>query len=318
MIFSKAKYTRRHFVYFCFQLIAMKHVKNLSDLHYEHGFPPPEHPLISLIKCNGTCTNPGIEHTSDFYMIGFKKFKSGTMLYGKTKYDHDRGTMSFIKPGQFVGMRNLELEENGFIIYVHEDFLIGHSLYNEIKKYGYFDYEVNEALHLTPREEQIIWELFYKMETEYYNNQDEYSKGIILGHLDSILKYAQRFYKRQFINRTELSGTLVTKFNTVLRNYAEKGLLNENGLPTVRQMALQLNISSRYLSDMLKQETGKTALEHIHIFLVNEAKNLLVGSDNTIAETAYRLGFENPPYFSRLFKKEVGISPNEYREKFLN
>ena len=122
MIFSKAKYTRRHFVYFCFQLIAMKHVKNLSDLHYEHGFPPPEHPLISLIKCNGTCTNPGIEHTSDFYMIGFKKFKSGTMLYGKTKYDHDRGTMSFIKPGQFVGMRNLELEENGFIIYVHEDF----------------------------------------------------------------------------------------------------------------------------------------------------------------------------------------------------
>ena len=318
MIFSKAKYTRRRFVYFCFQLIAMKHVKNLSDLHYEHGFPPPEHPLISLIKCNGTCTNPGIEHTSDFYMIGFKKFKSGTMLYGKTKYDHDRGTMSFIKPGQFVGMRNLELEENGFIIYVHEDFLIGHSLYNEIKKYGYFDYEVNEALHLTPREEQIIWELFYKMETEYYNNQDEYSKGIILGHLDSILKYAQRFYKRQFINRTELSGTLVTKFNTVLRNYAEKGLLNENGLPTVRQMALQLNISSRYLSDMLKQETGKTALEHIHIFLVNEAKNLLVGSDNTIAETAYRLGFENPPYFSRLFKKEVGISPNEYREKFLN
>ena len=318
MIFSKAKYTRRHFVYFCFQLIAMKHVKNLSDLHYEHGFPPPEHPLISLIKCNGTCTNPGIQHTTDFYMIGFKKFKSGTMLYGKTKYDHDRGTMSFIKPGQFVGMRNLELEENGFIIYVHEDFLIGHSLYNEIKKYGYFDYEVNEALHLTPREEQIIWELFYKMETEYYNNQDEYSKGIILGHLDSILKYAQRFYKRQFINRTELSGTLVTKFNTVLRNYAEKGLLNENGLPTVRQMALQLNISSRYLSDMLKQETGKTALEHIHIFLVNEAKNLLVGSDNTIAETAYRLGFENPPYFSRLFKKEVGISPNEYREKFLN
>ncbi|MFC0776260.1 helix-turn-helix domain-containing protein [Terrimonas alba] len=296
----------------------MKHVKSLNDLHNEHGFPPPEHPLFSLIKCDGTCANPGIEHTSDFYMIGFKKFKSGTMLYGKTKYDHDRGTMSFIKPGQFVGMRNLELEENGFIIYVHEDFLMGHSLYNEVKKYGYFDYEVNEALHLTPREEQIIWELFHKMETEYYNNPDEYSKGIILGHLDSILKYAQRFYKRQFINRTEMSGTLVTKFNTVLRNYAEKGLLNESGLPTVKDMALQLNISSRYLSDLLKQETGKTALEHIHIFLVNEAKNLLVGSDNTIAETAYRLGFENPPYFSRLFKKEVGLSPNEYREKFLN
>ena len=296
----------------------MKHLKILSELHEEHGFPPPEHPLLSLIKCDGSCTNPGIDHTSDFYMIGFKKFKSGTMLYGKTKYDHDRGTMSFIKPGQFVAMRNLELEENGFIIYVHEDFLTGHTLHDEIKKYGYFDYQVNEALHLSPKEEKVIWELYHKMETEYYNNQDEYSKGIILGHLDSILKYAQRFYKRQFINRTEMSGTTVTKFNNVLRNYAEKGLLNENGLPTVKQMASQLNISSRYLSDLLKEETGKTALDHIHIFLVNEAKNLLVGSDNTIAETAYQLGFENPPYFSRLFKKEVGLSPNEYREKFLN
>ena len=296
----------------------MRHVKSLAELHQEFGFPPPEHPLLSLINCDGSCIKTGIEHTSDFYMIGFKKLKSGTMLYGKTKYDHDRGSMSFIKPGQFVGMRDLETEEAAFIICVHEDFLMGHPLHKEIKKYGYFDYEVNEALHLSPKEEKIIWELFYKMETEYHNNQDEYSKGIILGHLDSILRYAQRFYKRQFINRTDMSGTIVTKFNTTLQRYAENGLLNENGLPTVKQMASQLNISSRYLSDLLKAETGKTALEHIHIFLVNEAKNLLVGSDNTIAETAYQLGFENPPYFSRLFKKEVGISPNEYRDKFLN
>ena len=294
----------------------MIHLKNLSELHNACGFPPPEHTLFSLVKSDGTCTNAGIEHTSDFYMIGFKKFKSGTMLYGKTKYDHDRGSLSFVKPGQSVGTRNVELEERGFLIYIHEDYLAGHILHHEIKKYGYFDYEVNEALHLSPKEEQTIWELFLKMETEYYNNQDEYSKGIILGHLDSILKYAQRYYKRQFINRTEMSGTIVTRFNNVLRNYAEKGLLNEKGLPTVKQMAAQLNISSRYLSDLLKEETGKTALDHIHIFLVNEAKNLLVGSDNTIAETAYQLGFENPPYFSRLFKKEVGLSPNEYREKF--
>jgi AraC-like DNA-binding protein len=296
----------------------MQHHKSLGALHHDHGFPPPENPLFSLIKCTGTCANQGIEHTSDFYMIGFKKLISGTISYGKTHYDHDLGTMSFIKPGQAVGIPHLELEEKGFIIYFHPDFLNGHPLYNEIKKYGYFDYEVNEALHLSPREEQIIWELYDKMETEYYNNQDEYSKGIILGHLDSVLKYSQRFYKRQFINRSTDSGYMVSKFNDALSSYAEKDLLYQNGLPTVKQMAAQLNISSRYLSDLLKQETGKTALDHIHIFLVNEAKNLLVGSDNTIAETAYKLGFENPPYFSRLFKKEVGLGPNEYREKFLN
>jgi AraC-like DNA-binding protein len=296
----------------------MKHLKTLTEIHQQYGFPPPEHPLFSLIKCDCSCIKTGIEHTSEFYVIGFKKFKSGTMLYGKTKYDHDRGSMSFIKPGQFVGMRNVEMEEAAFIISVHEDYLLGHPLHKEIKKYGYFDYEVNEALHLSPKEEKIIWELFFKMETEYHNNQDEYSKGIILGHLDSILRYAQRFYKRQFINRTEMSGTVITKFSAALQQYADKGLLNENGLPTVKKMASELHVSSRYLSDMLKQETGKTALEHIHLFLVNAAKNLLVGSDNTIAETAYQLGFENPPYFSRLFKKEVGLSPNEYREKFLN
>jgi AraC-like DNA-binding protein len=79
-------------------------------------------------------------------------------------------------------------------------------------------------------------------------------------------------------------------------------------------MASELTLSSRYLSDLLKQETGKTALEHIHIFLIDEAKNILMSTDNTIAETAYQLGFENPPYFSRLFKKEVGLTPIEYKE----
>src|SRR5688572_27817494 len=188
----------------------MEHFKKLGDLHNALGFQPPENPLISLVTCNGTCTNPGLLHTNDFYMIGFKKMKSGTMLYGKTTYDHDHGSMSFVKPRQIIGVRNLELEENGFIIYFHEDLLSGHPLHSEIKKYSFFEYEVHEALHLSPREEQIIWELYRKMETEYFNNPDEYSKDILLSHISSILKYAQRFYKRQFINRAPLSGNTLS------------------------------------------------------------------------------------------------------------
>jgi AraC family transcriptional regulator, transcriptional activator of pobA len=296
----------------------MIHFKNLSDLHRALRFPAPENPLISLITCDGTCCYSGIEHTSDLYMIGFKKMKSGVMMYGKTKYDHDRGSMSFIKPRQVVGVRNLELEENGFIIYFHEDFLNGHPLHHEIKKYNYFDYEVNEALHLSPKEEQVIWELYRKMETEYRNNTDEYSRSIILSHLDSILKYAQRFYKRQFISRTELTGSTVTKFNVLLVSYFEGKRINEVGLPTVSYMAEGLNISPRYLSDLLKQETGKTALELIHLFLMAEAKNLLTEGEMNVSEISRALGFDNPTYFSRLFKREVGISPNKFRDHLLN
>ena len=297
----------------------MNHFKSLSDLHRAQGFPPPENPLISLLMCDGSCHgHGGIEYTSDFYMIGFKKMKSGTMLYGKTKYDHDRGSMSFIKPRQIVAMRDIQLEENGFLMFIHEDFLNGHPLHHEIKKYSYFEYETNEALHLSPQEEKIIWELYHKIETEYRNNQDEYSRGIILTHIDSILKYAERFYRRQFINRKAISGHTVSRFNESLSSYFEKGMVKEKGLPTVNFIASELNLSARYLSDLLKQETGKTAIDLIHLYLISEAKNLLTGADQSVSEIAYGLGFENPPYFSRLFKKEVGMSPVEFKKLSLN
>jgi AraC-like DNA-binding protein len=156
------------------------------------------------------------------------------------------------------------------------------------------------------------------MESEYNNNPDEFSKSIILSHLDSMLKYAQRFYKRQFIDRKPLSGVTVTKFNETLNAYFEAGDPEEKGMPTVNYMASKLNLSPKYLSDLLKQETGKTALELIHLHVISEAKNLLVEGEQSISEIAYRLGFENPPYFSRLFKKEVGISPKEFKNQILN
>lgn len=298
----------------------MKHFDTISELYTTNGFPPPENPLLGLVTLEELrgCTFAHTEISMGFYKIALKKVKSGSILYGKTKYDHDNGSMSFIKPGQRITMSDIELAEKGFIIYIHEDYLARHALHTEIHNYSYFDYEVNEALHLSPKEEEIIWDMFYKIRLEYYNNQDDFSKSIITTHLDSILKYAERFYKRQFLNRTVLSGKTIARFTAMLKQYFEKGRIQTDGLPTVKYMAGELATSPRYLSDLLKQETGKTALEHIHLFLVAEAKNILVNTDKTVAETAYLLGFEYPPYFSRLFKKEVGITPTEYREKFLN
>jgi AraC family transcriptional activator of pobA len=296
----------------------MIHYSNLASLFKRYGFPPPENPMIGVVPCRGTCDLAEKELTGDFYMIAFKKLKSGTITYGRTKYDHENGSLMFVKPRQVIQFREIELEEAGFNIFFHEDFLNGHPLHDEIKKYGFFEYETNEALHLSPREEQIIWELHDKIEAELNSNMDEYSRDIILTHVDSVLKYSQRFYKRQFINRTELSGKTVSKFNKALSAYFDKGLLQTKGLPTVNFMASDLNLSARYLSDMLKQETGKTAIDLIHIYLINEAKNRLKGEDQSVSEIAYTLGFENLPYFSRLFKKETGVSPNQFKKQLVN
>jgi AraC-like DNA-binding protein len=297
----------------------MMHFKTIRELDQADGFPPPENPLFSLNQITSSSNAlKNMEITCDFYIICLKKLKSGVILYGKTEYDHDMGSMFFMKPRQILTVQDVQLKEKGFAIHVHEDFLMGHPLFTEIKKYGYFDYETSEALHVSPREEKIMWSLFHKMEAEYHNNPDEFSKSIILSHLDSILKYAQRFYKRQFIDRKPLSGIMVTKFNECLNVYFEQGDTGEKGLPSVNYMASQLHLSPKYLSDLLKQETGKTALELIHLYVISEAKNLLVAGDRSISEIAYQLGFENPPYFSRLFKKEVGVSPKEFKNHLQN
>lgn len=296
----------------------MQHFRSLADMHRYNGFPMPENPLFSVVRCPPDTLLGDKEFTSDFYIIGFKKLQSGVIMYGRTKYDHDNGCMLFVKPRQIIQFKNLEYHEDSFIIFVHEDFLNGHFLHDEIGKYAFFDYEANEALHLSPREEQIMWDLFFKIDAEYLANNDEYSRSIMLSHLDSMLKYSQRFYKRQFINRAELSGKTVSKFNDVLATYFKNQSLLSQGLPTVTSLAGQLNISPRYLSDMLKQETGKTAIELIHISLVNEAKNRLRSDDRRVSDIAYELGFEDLSYFSRLFKKETGLTPNQFKKHLFN
>lgn len=295
----------------------INHYKSITELHEKSGFEMPKHPLISLMTCKELMTYSVGEDrfTGDFYMVALKKIKSGHVLYGKTKYDHSNGSAVFMKPRQIIEVSNVQFAEKGFVMFFHEDYLSGHHLYEQIKKYGYFEYEINEALHISPSEELILWELYYKIRKEYDENPDEFSREIILSHIDSILKYSDRFYKRQFIDRSiNVSGTMVKKFQKVVDNYFEKDLHLQDGLPTVNYLADKLSVSTRYLSDVLKQETGKTALEHIHIYLIKEAKNLLLSSENNVSGIAYDLGFESPSYFARLFKKIVGLTPVEYRE----
>ena len=301
----------------------MRHFKTLSAYLAYLELPRPEHPMFSMYTALGEgflpCpkeSSPPI--TNDCYSISFKKFVQGDLTYGRTKYDFTNGTLFFIAPRQVLQWDDTAVfEQKGFSINFHRDFLKGTELAHQIKKYGFFSYSVNEALHLSPKEERQVELIIENIDLEYQNNQDSFSKDIIISHLGTLLKYAQRFYERQFIHRMELANDLLERFNQQLEDYFDSGQLQENGIPSIEQIADKLSVSKRYLSDTLKKETGKTSIEHLQMFLIDEAKDILLSPSKTISEVAYDLGFEYPPYFSRLFKKKEGISPTEYREKYI-
>ncbi|GGZ92537.1 helix-turn-helix domain-containing protein [Algibacter mikhailovii] len=297
----------------------MQHFKTLSSYLDYLKLPRPEHPMLSVFNSKGDgylpCpreSSPPI--TNDCYTISFKKYVKGDLNYGRTTYDFTNGALIFISPRQVLQWDNsVVFEQKGFSINFHEDFLKGTDLGLQIKKYGFFSYSVNEALHLSPKEEKQIESIVENIEIEYQNNQDVFSKDIIISQLDTLLKYAHRFYDRQFLNRKDLSNDLLEQFNKQVYQYFESGQLQEKGMPNIAQIANEMGVSQRYLSDTLKKETGKTTTEHLHLQLIEEAKHILLQPNKSISEVAYELGFEYPQYFSRLFKKKQGISPTEYR-----
>ncbi|WP_075343938.1 helix-turn-helix domain-containing protein [Tenacibaculum agarivorans] len=299
----------------------MQHFKTLSSYLEYLELPLPEHPMFSLFNSKGNgylpCpreSSPPI--TNDCYTISFKKFVKGSLNYGRTKYDFTNGALIFISPKQVLQWDNsVVFEQKGFSINFHKDFLNGTELAQQIKKYSFFSYSTNEALHLSPKEEKQIESIVENIEIEYQNNQDKFSKEIIISHLVTLLKYANRFYERQFLNRKELSNDLLDRFNLYLSKYFESGQLQEKGIPNIQHIANKLSVSQRYLADTLKKETSKTTTEHLQLYLIDEAKNILLQPRKSISEVAYELGFEYPPYFSRLFRKKEGVSPTEYRKK---
>lgn len=298
----------------------MQHFKTLSSYLSYLGLPEPEHPMLSVFNSKGDGYLPCPRESSppimnDCYSISFKKYVAGDLNYGRTKYDFTNGALIFIAPRQVLKWdESVVFEQKGFSINFHEDFLKGTELALQIKKYGFFSYSVNEALHLSPKEEKQIESIVENIEIEYQNNQDVFSKEIIISQLNTLLKYANRFYERQFLNRKELSNDLLEQFNLQLSEYFESGQLQEQGIPSIEQIANKMSVSQRYLSDTLKKETGKTTTEHLQLHLIEEAKNILLQPNKSISEVAFDLGFEYPQYFSRLFKKKEGISPTEYRE----
>ncbi|MEN0053897.1 MAG: AraC family transcriptional regulator [Mucilaginibacter sp.] len=292
---------------------------SISELHRALGLPKPLHPLISLvdysnIQADTTELEKGM--LFNFYKISYKKNFSGKVKYGQNYYDFDEGGLSFISPNQVITAIEGEADYGGYTLLIHPDFIRNYPLGKSIKNYGFFSYSVTEALYLSEKEKQVIIGLFQNIGHELDSAIDQISQDVLVSQIELLLNYSKRFYSRQFITRKAASNELLVRFENMLADYfnADKPLVN--GLPTVDQLAADLNISSHYLSDMLRTLTGQNTRQHIHDKLIEKAKELLSTSNMSVSEVAYQLGFEHPQSFNRLFKSKTKISPVDFRQSF--
>jgi len=294
------------------------HFSNITDFYSALGKPAPEHPLFVISTTDSSsqnnyqaCLNTQSVISTDFYAISLKKVTAGEIVYGQTKYDCSSGTLLFFSPQQIFYSNGVTVESQGKTIVFHEDFIRGHALSTALKKASFFGYAVNEALHLSPKEQRLIANVIANIESESKLSYDEFSRDILLAHINVLLNYAERFYRRQFLLRKESHSAIVDSF---LEKFDELLVLNNNNeIPSVNTLADSLNMTSRYLTDALKIETGQTAQQVIHNHLIDKAKNSLLESSDSVASIAYALGFAYPQYFARLFKNKVGLTPSQYR-----
>lgn len=293
-------------------------VQSISQIHQLMGLPKPHHPLISILDLKGLRNDTDIEAVVfEMYVISMKRGCDG-LHYGQQQYDFDEGLMAFLSPGQLLRGEANGVPSNleGWMLFIHPDFLWNTSLAQKIKKYEYFGYATNEALFLSDKEEAVINDLVKNIKSEYDSNIDKFSQDIIISNLETLLNYEQRFYERQFITRKITNHHILNRFEEILTAYLRNEDMLSKGLPTVQYMADSLHISSKYLSSLLKQLTGQTAQQMIHEKLIDVAKGKLSTTELSVSEIAYQLGFEHPQSFNKLFKSKTNQSPLDFRQSF--
>lgn len=298
----------------------IKKIKSISQYHKLKGLSSPEHPLISVIdfaKIKNTTNEDNFSLVFDLYAIALKRGFKGKMKYGQQEYDFDEGVLSFISPEQIFSF-DAKLNNNltGFLILFHPDFLWNTPLATDIKSFEFFNYSVNEALFLSEKEEKLLTNIKDIILQEYSSNIDKFSHDLIISQLQSFLIYSDRYYNRQFLTRKKSSHLIINQVEETLNNYLNSNLIFDNGIPTVQFLSDSLNVSSNYLSRLLKTLTGKTTQQHIHFKLIDVAKTKLSTTNLSIGEIAVELGFEHPQSFSKLFKAKTQFSPLEFRQTF--
>ncbi|GAA5098191.1 helix-turn-helix domain-containing protein [Chryseobacterium ginsengisoli] len=273
------------------------------------------HPLVSVIDFSKAHKRTGSKMYFNLYCIFLKDVKCGDLKYGRATYDYQEGTLVFVSPGQVVDVENKVdiYQPLGHGLVFHPDLIKGTPLAKSISDYGFFDYQTNEALHLSKKEQQMVLEMFANIQFELNRPVDKHSKKVITSNIELFLSHCERFYDRQFITRENVNKGTLEKFEELLNGYFSSEKPNSIGLPSVAYCADELHFSANYFGDLIKKETGKTAQEFIQNKIIDVAKERIFHVDKSISQIAYELGFKYPQHFIRLFKQRTGVTPNEYR-----
>jgi AraC family transcriptional regulator, transcriptional activator of pobA len=273
------------------------------------------HPLINILDYKNLKLLKPASYHFGFYCIFLKETKCGDLRYGKQTYDYQEESIIFIAPGQVLTVENYlpGIKPKGKVLMFHPDFLKGTALSHILTDYSFFSYSTNEALHLSKKEVKQVLHLYKTIEDELQQNMDKHTKTLVISHLQLLLHYSTRFYDRQFITREHVNKGILERFENLLNNYFSSDKPHNNGLPTVSYCAKELHLSANYFGDLIKKETGISALEYIQTKVIDVAKDRIFDIHKTISEISYELGFRYPQHFTRLFKQKTGSTPVEYR-----
>ncbi|WP_173830527.1 AraC family transcriptional regulator [Emticicia sp. TH156] len=273
------------------------------------------HPLISVVDLNKSKPVERNKFTVGFYAIIIKESKCGDLRYGNHYYDYDQGTIVFFAPGQVITNEpEGELHQPyGLALVFHPDIIRGTSLGKQIHEYSFFSYQSYEALHVSEKERALVDICLANIEAEIKQNIDKHSRMLIVANIELLLKYCSRFYDRQFITREQVNRGIAEQFEKLLNDYLLSEKLKILGIPSVAYFANELHLSANYFGDLIKRETGKTALEYMQLKLLDLAKERIFDTSKSLSEIAYELGFKYPQHFTRFFKQKAGVTPYEYR-----
>lgn len=275
------------------------------------------HPLVSVVDLTRATKimDNHVQINYGLYALFLKQGKSCDIKYGRCSYDYQEGTIVSFAPGQVVEVNMIENEVHPKVygLLFHPDLIRGTSLGQNIKSYRFFAYSANEALHLSQREREVVIDCFEKIQSELERGIDKHSKALISMNIELLLGYCMRFYERQFITREIVCHDILQKFESLIDDYFSNNTSQDSGLPSVKYFADKIHLSANYFGDLIKKEIGKSAQEYIQFKLIERAKDRIVGTNLTMSEIAYSLGFTYPQHFGRLFKKQTGMTPNEYR-----
>lgn len=287
-------------------------VNKTSDYSGYHGLTD-RHPLVTVIDFSEISPIRHSLNKYGVYGVFVQDDNDLDLTYGCGKYDYKDGSLICVAPGQIGGKEDNGERSSigGWAMLFHPDLISGTQLEKDIKSYSFFDYSVNEALHMNEKEHGIVVSILRRIKSEIDDLHDDFQNDILIGYISLLLKYCQRFYNRQFITRKLSNNDILSKFDSFLHGYFADNLQMKNGLPTVNICAEHLCMSTNYFSDLIKKMTGESPGRHIRQFVVRQIKNELA-SGLTVAEVAYKLGFEYPAHLSRMFKKETDQTPTEY------